>query len=386
MIKIHQVITPRQKKLFFTFPWQIYKNDPLWVPPILSERMKNADPERGIFFQGSHSAEPGSKPANGGRSYADYFLAYKDNQLAGTICCSHEEGGDPAECSIGFFECIEDYAAAEALFQQAETWAREHGLSMVCGTYNLDREDGRGILIDGYDRPPVLLCGHNPPYYGSFFERFGFGKRHDDGLAYAISIDPQDARIQRLFKLAERVKQRKNFSIRNADLHDLDNEIDRILVLQNRALEHLPGFVPYTREAIAGMLLPLKDLADPELVLFVEQEGKCIGWFPAIPNFNEILIRLNGLRYPWNYLSAMRYKNLKPACLTVKSIAVLPEYWDTGAAVLLFAEMAQRALSKGYQWLDLSLTGEDNPDTFDIAHNMGAKIYKRYRFYRKDLE
>ncbi|MEI6291894.1 MAG: hypothetical protein WCP19_15845, partial [Chloroflexota bacterium] len=78
-------------------------------------------------------------------------------------------------------------------------------------------------------------------------------------------------------------------------------------------------------------------------------------------------------------------KNLKPACLTVKSIAVLPEYWDTGAAVLLFAEMAQRALAKGYQWLDLSLTGEDNPDTFDIAHNMGAKIYKRYRFYRKDL-
>ncbi len=386
MIEIQKVCTSHQKLLFLTFPWKIYKNDPLWVPPILSERQKAADPARGIFFQGSHAAENGSSSANGSGSYADYFLAYNDNQLAGTICCSHEEGGDPAECSIGFFECIDDYSVAEALFQQAETWARGLGLSMVCGTYNLDREDGRGILIEGYDRPPVLLCGHNPPYYGSFFELFGFGKRHDDGLAYAITIDTQDSRMQRLFKLAERVRLRKNFNIRNANLNDLDNEIDRILVLQNRALEHLPGFVAYTREAISAMLLPLKDLADPELVLFVEHEGKCAGWFPAIPNFNEILIHLNGLRCPWDYISALRYKNLKPACLTVKSIAVLPEYWDTGAAVLLFAEMAQRALAKGYQWLDLSLTGEDNPDTFDIAHNMGAKIYKRYRFYRKDLD
>ncbi|MEI6291561.1 MAG: hypothetical protein WCP19_14115, partial [Chloroflexota bacterium] len=309
MIEIQKVSTSRQKQRFLTFPWQIYKNDPLWVPPILSERQKASDPGRGIFFQGSQ-LESGSRPKDkAAGNYADYFMAYKDGQLSGTICCSHEEGGDPAECSIGFFECIDDYSVAEALFQQAETWARGHGLTMICGTYNLDREDGRGILLEGYDRPPVLLCGHNPPYYGSFFERFGFGKRHDDGLAYAIVIDPQDERIKRLFRLAERVKQRKHFTIRNASLDDLDNEIDRILILQNRALEHLPGFVAYTREAIAGMLLPLKDLADPELVLFVEDEGKCAGWFPAIPNFNEILIHLNGLRYPWDYISALRYKN-----------------------------------------------------------------------------
>ena len=69
----------------------------------------------------------------------------------------------------------------------------------------------------------------------------------------------------------------------------------------------------------------------------------------------------------------------------MKSVAVLPEYWDTGAAVLLFAEMVQRSIAKGYQWLDLSLTGEDNPDTWDIAHRMGARIYKRYRFFEKDV-
>jgi hypothetical protein len=81
----------------------------------------------------------------------------------------------------------------------------------------------------------------------------------------------------------------------------------------------------------------------------------------------------------------LRYKNLKPKCLSVKSVAVLPEYWDTGVAILLFSEMVRRASAKGYQWLDLSLTGEDNPDTWNITHHMGARIYKRYRFYKKDL-
>jgi GNAT superfamily N-acetyltransferase len=287
---------------------------------------------------------------------------------------------------LGFFECIDDYEVAEAMFQCAEDWAREHGLAKLCGTYNLDREDGRGVLIEGRDRPPVILCGHNASYYGEYFERFGFGQRHDDGLAYAGDLDPNNPRIQRLYRLAEGVRKRKNFTIRTANMNDLDNEIGRVLVLQNRALEHLPGFVPYSRAAIEAMLLPLKDLADPQLILFAEADGGAVGWFPAIPNFNEILIHLNGLRYPWDYLRALKYRNLKPKCLSVKSVAVLPEYWDTGAAILLFAEMARRAIARGYQWADFSLTGEDNPDTRQLANHMGTKVYKRYRFYKKELE
>ena len=371
MIEVRKVCTQREREIFLTFPWKIYRGDPLWVPPILPERRKAIDPSRGMFFK------------NG---YADFFIAWQNGKPVGTICCSHETTGDPAECSLGFFECVDDYEVAAALFQCAGDWAREHGLTMLCGTYNLDREDGRGILVEGRDRPPVIVCGHNPLYYVDFFERYGFKKRHDDGLAYARELDPNSLRFQRLHRLADDVRRRKNFSIRGADMNDLDNEISRVLILQNRALEHLEGFVPYSQEAIEAMLLPLKDLADPELVLFAEDNGQTVGWFPAIQNLNEVLIHLNGLRYPWDYLRALRYKNLKPKCLSVKSAAVLPEYWDTGVAILLFAEMVQRAIAKGYQWLDLSLTGEDNPDTSQIAHHMGAEIYKRYRYYKKEIK
>ena len=370
MIEIRQVLGAAEKRRFLSFPWVIYRNDPLWVPPIFSEREKVTDPARGHFFKGG---------------YADFYMAYKDGRLAGTLCCSHEEAGDPSECSLGFFECVNDYDVAAALFHEAESWARKHGLSMLCGTYNLDREDGRGILVEGRDRPPALLCGHNPPYYSGFFERYGFGKRHDDGLAYAFPLDEGDARTQRLYRLAEKVRGRKTFVIREAHMHDVDAEIDIIMTLQNRGLAHLEGVVPYDRAAVEGMVLPLKDMADPELILFAEADGQAVGWFPAIPNYNEIIIHQGGLRYPWDYVKALRYGKLRPKCLAIKSVAVLPEYWDTGVAVLLFAEMIRRASSKAYKWMDLSLTGEENPDTWGILHHMGAEVYKRYRFYRKEI-
>lgn len=370
MIEVRPAQTKHERNIFITFPWRIYKHDPLWIPPILSEREKNMDPARGLFFKGG--------------GIADLYIAWKDGKPVGTICCAQEK--DSQENMFGFFECIDDYAVAEVLFNQADAWAREHKLTSITGPYNLDREDCRGILIEGRDRPASLLCGYNPPYYPGFFERYGFGLAYDDGLAYAVDLDLNNTKIQRLSRLAERVRQRKNVQIRGAHMDDVENEIDRIWDLQNRALAHLPGFTPYPRAAIETMVLPLKEMADPDLILFAEIDGKAIGWFPGVPNFNEILIHLNGLRYPWDYLRALVYQHKEMECVAIKSVAVPPEYWDTGVAVLLFDEMVKRAVAKGYKWADLSLTGEENPDTWDLAHHMGAKIYKRYRFYRKEVK
>ncbi len=375
MIEILPVRTPRERRAFLTFPWRIYKNDPIWVPPILPDRAKAIDPRRGIFFKDGE---------------AELFLALKDGQPAGTLCLAEEKARTRhlghAECMFGFVECVDDYAVFAALFDHAELWAGSRGMAALYGPYNLDREDSRGVLIEGRDRPPAIYCGHHPPYYQAFFERYGFQKDGEDGLAYAIDVDLNNPRIQKVARLAERVRAKNpHFRVRGANINDKGAEIDRIVYLQNRGLEHMPGFVPYTRADIESMILPLLDLVDLDLVLFAEADGKPAGFFPGVPNFNEILIHVNGLRYPWDYLRAFLHRNDKPKSLSVKSVVVPPEYWDTGLALLLFDEMAKRAAAKGYQWADLSLTGENNEDTRPLAMHAGAQVYKRYRFYRKEI-
>lgn len=372
LIKVRPAYSRREKKIFLTFPYHIYRDDPLWVPPLLPERQKMIDPHRGKFFIDGH---------------AELFIAWKDGKPAGTISCGEDQVATQTrgfgECQIGFFECLEDYAVAEALFDRAISWAREYNLVRLHGTFNLDREDSRGVLVEGRDRPPAVYCGHTAAYYPGFFERYGFKKHKGDALAYAIDLDLSSAPVQRLMRLADRIRERKEITVRGARMDEIDLEIDRVVDLQNRALAHMPEFSPYTRASIESMILPLVDVADPELVLFAEIDGQAVGWFPAIPNFNEVLIHLNGLRYPWDYLRYLRYARYKPKSISIKSVVVPPEYWDTGVAVMLLAEMGRRAAAKGYLWADLSLTGEDNVDTWPLAHKMGAKIYKRYRSYVK---
>jgi GNAT superfamily N-acetyltransferase len=129
----------------------------------------------------------------------------------------------------------------------------------------------------------------------------------------------------------------------------------------------------------------LRPIVDPELILFAEADGQVVGWFPGVPNLNEVLIHVNGLRYPWDYLRLFWHMRRRPECLAIKSVLVHPDYWDTGVAVLLFDEMAKRAWAKGYRWADMSLTSEDNPDTPVLAERAGATLYKRYRIYRLKL-
>ncbi|MCU0486182.1 MAG: GNAT family N-acetyltransferase, partial [Anaerolineales bacterium] len=169
------------------------------------------------------------------------------------------------------------------------------------------------------------------------------------------------------------------------DLEHWDLEIERIHVLLNRALAHLPGFIPWHLDALQASMEPFRQIVDPELILFAEYDGQTVGWFPGIPNLNETFIHANGLRFPWNYASLLWHLRKTPKCLAIKSVLVLPEYWSTGVAILLFDEMARRAAAKGYQWLDLSLTSADNPYTPTLADRMGARLYKRYRVYRRPL-
>ncbi len=369
---VRRVDTESDREQFLTFPWCIYQDDPLWVPPILDERRARIDPQRGHFFQ---------------RGEADLFIAWQGDEPVGTIAVGvdrfmnqHKERRDAV---FGFFECVDDVSIAEALLQRATAWAGMRELNHLIGPYHLDYEDSYGVLVEGRGRPPAVLCGHTPPYYQVLVEGLGFDKARGDALAYEIQLDSQAASFRRLARLGDYVKRRGRVTIRSADLNDFRAEVDRVFQLINTALQHLPNFIPWQRHALEATMQKFRHVADPELVLFAEVDGQPVGWLPGVPNVNEALIHANGLRTPWDKLRAWWAMRRQPECLAIKSVLVLPEYWDTGVPVLLFAEMARRAQARGYRWADLSLTSEANPTTPLLAKHVGARVYKRYRVYEK---
>ena len=164
-----------------------------------------------------------------------------------------------------------------------------------------------------------------------------------------------------------------------------EDELERIYGLLNVSLAHLPDFRPWPREVVFNILAPFRKIADPDLILFAEENGKTIGWLPGIPDLNEAFIHANGLHYPWNYLSLLWWMQKQRKCLTIKSVLLPPEYWGSGVIIMLFDEMYRRARSKGYQWIDASLTSEDNPRTPALAARFGAVEYKRLRVYTKNF-
>lgn len=371
---VRRVDTQAERERFLTFPWRIYQDDPLWVPPILGERRARIDPERGLFFQ---------------RGDADYFIAWQGEDPVGTIAVGVDRFNNQLkgtrDAIFGFFESVDDLSVAEMLFQRATAWARMRELNNLIGPFNLDYEDSYGVLVEGRDRPPAVLCGHTPAYYQDLLEELGFRKARGDALAYEIQLDPPADAVDRLLRLGDYVRRRGRISIRSANLKDFQGEVDRVFRLINTALQHLPNFTPWHRHALEATMEKFRAVADPDLVLFAEIDGGAVGWMPGIPNVNEALIHANGLRSPWNKLRAWWAMRRQPECLAIKSVLVLPEHWDTGVPVLLFAEMARRARARGYRWADLSLTSEANPTTPLVAKHVGARVYKRYRVYEKSV-
>ncbi len=373
-IEVRPVSSRKERQIFLTFPWRIYRDDPLWVPPLLPDWAERIDPARGVFFK---------------RGEAECFIAWRNGIPVGTICAAEDKQANTErgaqECVFGFFNFIHDYTVMEGLLAQAGQWAQGRGLDTFTGPFNLDYEDSYGILVEGRDRPPVLMCGHTPAYYLPFVERYGFRPIRGDNLAFALDIRQETPAFTELAHMAGRVRARKNFVIRPADLMHWEDELERIYVLLNTSMRHLPDYRSWPREVVFNSLAPFRTIADPELILFAEQDGETIGWFPGLPNLNEAFIHADGLRRPWDYLKLGWYMRRKSECLTIKSILVPPEHWGSGVVILFFDEMLKRARAKGYRWIDASLTSDDNPRTPQLAERVGAKIYKRFRVYKKKI-
>jgi GNAT superfamily N-acetyltransferase len=380
-VTVRKVETPADFNAFFGFPWKVYKGDPNWVPPLLSIR-------RDLF----------DKRKNPAWEYCegDYFAAWRGDQIVGTIAAfinhRHNEFHDERVGWFGAFEVYDDPAAASALLATAAQWVKDRGYPIIRGPQTFTTHDECGLLVEGYDQPPVLLYPYNHPYYATLIEAAGFGKVMDTyGFYISREMTLEGGLDTRLERLAKGIMKRNKVTVREIDRKQLDKEFAMFKELYNVAWEKNWGFVPMTPRELDAMVESLGTFFDPDLAFFGYVDDEPVGFALSVPNFNEVLIKAQpqpGVPEPITLLRALWHWKVRPSIrgARVPLLGVKEGYRGKGVDAVLYYHILRALVDNPrYDYCDSGWILEINHNMVSIAKNFGQKIYKVFRFYEKTL-
>ncbi|MGH2626588.1 MAG: hypothetical protein ACRDHY_08065, partial [Anaerolineales bacterium] len=364
-----------------SLPWQVYRGDRYWVPPLVSERKAFLDPKRNPFFE---------------HARAEYFLARRDGRVVGTIGAFTNDLYNQAQKQnvgwFGFFEVLDDPEAAQALLATAEDWTRRAGHDRIYGPAQFSSNDEWALLIDGFADAPRLLMTYNPPRYMTYLDAAGFRKAMDM-WAYSARLDvfqSEENMPEKLARVAEKVGRRRQLQVRSVDLRRFDREVHHVRRIYNAAWTQNWGYVPMTDAEIDRLAEQLRPFVDPDLAIFVEHEGEVVGFGLGLPDMNQPL----RLAYPrpgepeaftlaklfWHWKVARRVDWVR-----LIATGALPEYQGLGVSALIFSTLTRNAVRRGFKVAEMSWILESNPKSFLNVEHLGGKIYKTYRIYEKPL-
>jgi GNAT superfamily N-acetyltransferase len=372
-LEIRPVASKRDLNTFIKLPWRLYRNERNWVPPLLFERKRFFDRQRNPFFQ---------------HAEAEYFLAWRDGRAVGRITAhidrhfnefqQHEWG------MFGFFECEEDPEAAAALLSAAEAWVRARGRDRMVGPMDFTTNDECGVLIDGYDLLPTILTNWQHPYYPGLIEASGFTKAMD---LYMWNLEVSDrSRVHdAIWRVASDVEAKHGITVRRMRKQNMEAEIGRFLEVYNAAWERNWGFVPLTEDEVRHYAKDLKPILDENWAFVAEKDGETVGAALTLPDYNQVLIHLNGRLLPFGWAKGLWYRS-KISRVRVFALGVKPEYQHTGIAAKFYElhfDAAERTPQTGGE---MGWILESNESMNRAMEGMGGRIVRTYRVYEKNFE
>ena len=358
-------------KEFIDLPWRIYASYPNWVPPLKKEVERLLDTEKHPFWEFSERV---------------LFLARRGPETVGRIAgivdsnynqCHHEKMG-----IWGFFECTDDPEAAAALFSRVEQWVIQKGMTFLRGPLNPSMNNETGLLVVGFEYPPVVGMTYNPPYYQGLIESCGFEKEKD---LLAFLINGEYRLPDWMDRLAERTAKKKGVRIRHVDPKRMDAEFDLIREIYNDSWSGNWGFVPLTDHEMREIQKNVKPFADPDLVFFIYYDEVPAAVCVIFPDVNPLLKRLNGRIGLSGIFKALFYRR-EITGLRLLMFGIKEKYRQLGLPMLAFHHIYEVAREKKhYQDLEMGWTLEDNDSINFLTEETGAKRYKTYRIFRKSL-
>ncbi len=370
-VQVRPVASRRDMNTFTKLPWALYRNEPNWVAPLLLDVKKRLDRERNPFF--AHAE-------------AEYFLAFRDGRAVGRVSAHLDRNLNEFQDNdwglFGWFECERDPEAARALLDAAQTWLRARGRGTMVGPMDFTTNDECGLLIQGHERPPIILCPWHHPYYQQLLEEeVGLSKAMDLYM-WSLWVTEREHVHPGIWEMAERVESEHGIVCRNFNKRDLQAEVGRFLEVYNAAWERNWGFVPLTEQEVRHYAKDLKPVLDENWAMVAERKdtGEVVGAALTLPDYNQVLAKLNGRLLPFGWLTALRERKHINA-VRVFALGVKPEYQHTGVAARFYQmhfDAAARTPQKGGE---MGWILEVNKPMNRAMEGMGGKITRRYRVY-----
>ena len=373
-LRIVKVDTRKTLNDFIRLVWPLYQDDPAWVPPLILDRRMQLSPKNPYFEHATFSS----------------WVAYRNAKPVGRISAQvdrlHLEQHQDETGFFGMLESENNFETFQSLLTTAEDWLLEKGMRRIAGPYNLSINQELGLLVEGFDTPPVLMMGHALPYYAALLEENGYIK-DKDLLAYII--DPAFEHPRSMQAIMTRAK--KRVQTRFLRKSEFKEELKIIRDIFNDAWSQNWGFVPWTDPEFQHLGKDLKMLVDEDLVIIATVDDEPAAFIVGLPNVNEAIRDLNGKLLPFGWLKLLwRLKVKCPQTARVPLMGVRCQYHDTllGAALAfsVIAGLQKGLIKRGIRQMELSWILEDNKGMRNIIEAITGRVYKTYRIYSKELE
>jgi len=373
MLIVKPALSKKELDDFVMLPFKLYQGEDAWIPPLISDFKKYIMGKNNALNQAGES---------------ERVIAYLDENPAGRLLVGVNtelnEYKGYKDGYIALYECIDDDEVSEKLLEYAEKYLKERGIEKIKGPLSLPGgDDYRGFLIDNFEDPTLIMNTYNKKYYNDQFLHFGFEKYYD---CYAYKGLFTEEHKQRLDKIIPYVKKRYKYTVEPLDLKNLEREIRDVKEIINKAMpKEWDDFMPPTDDEIRIIKKQLIPYADTDFVYIARDENrKPIGFNIALPDYNQVLKKLNGRLFPFGIFKYLYYKR-KIDRIRIFTLFVVPEYRKKGVTAAIYYEGIKKGLERGFKYVEGSTIWEYNKAMMNDALGFVEKPYKTYRVYFKNI-
>lgn len=373
MVEIRKIHTRKEIHDFVMLPFELYKGESSWVPPLIHDmKLLLMGKNNGLFKVGPHET----------------ILAYENGKAKGRLLVGVNEELNAykglKEGYIALYECVNEDEVSLAMLRYAEEYLRGLGITKIKGPLSIPGgDDYRGFIVDNFTDPTYVMNTYNKKYYNDQFIKAGFSK-YFDCYAYEGSFTMED--MERLDRLVPYAMKRYGYTVEPLNLKEVERDMQDIKKIIEEAMpKEWDDFMPPTDEEIRMIKKQLIPFADPDFIYIArDKDRKPIGFDIALPDYNQVLSRMKGRYLPFGILKFLYYRR-KIDALRIFVLFVVPEYRKKGVTAAIYYHGLKKGVERGFKKVEGSTVWEYNKPMQNDAYGFTGEPYKTYRIYQKEI-